>query len=101
MLSHVLPRVGHRTRDAWVRVAGRPRDRCVDLLTPRSIAFAGPLSAALIGAASVLGMAIPGQTAPQTRRPPNIIFFLADDLGYMDIGANNPRTFYETPHIDR
>src|SRR5215471_16320981 len=32
---------------------------------------------------------------------PNIIFFLADDLGYMDIGANNPKTFYETPNIDR
>jgi len=31
----------------------------------------------------------------------NIIFILADDLGYMDIGANNPKTFYETPNIDR
>lgn len=34
-------------------------------------------------------------------KPPNIVFFLVDDLGYMDIGANNPDTFYETPHIDR
>jgi hypothetical protein len=34
-------------------------------------------------------------------RQPNIVFILADDLGYMDIGANNPKTFYETPHIDR
>ncbi|MCX6873796.1 MAG: sulfatase [Verrucomicrobia bacterium] len=33
-------------------------------------------------------------------RKPNIVFFLADDLGYMDIGANNPKTFYETPNID-
>src|SRR3954467_10859746 len=32
---------------------------------------------------------------------PNIVFILADDLGYMDIGANNPRSFYETPNIDR
>jgi arylsulfatase A-like enzyme len=31
---------------------------------------------------------------------PNIVFILADDLGYMDIGANNPKTFYETPNID-
>lgn len=30
----------------------------------------------------------------------NVVFFLADDLGYMDIGANNPDTFYETPNID-
>ncbi len=36
------------------------------------------------------------------RRParPNLVFILADDLGYMDIGANNPQTFYETPNID-
>ncbi|MGI8602286.1 MAG: sulfatase [Verrucomicrobiales bacterium] len=32
---------------------------------------------------------------------PNFVFILADDLGYMDIGANNPNTFYETPNIDR
>jgi arylsulfatase A-like enzyme/acetyl esterase/lipase len=31
---------------------------------------------------------------------PNIIFILADDLGAMDIGANNHTTFYETPNID-
>jgi arylsulfatase A-like enzyme len=31
----------------------------------------------------------------------NIVFFVADDLGFMDIGANNPQTFYETPNIDR
>ncbi len=36
-----------------------------------------------------------------TDSKPNFIFFLVDDLGYMDIGANNPNTFYETPHIDR
>jgi len=32
---------------------------------------------------------------------PNFVFFLVDDLGYMDIGANNPDTFYETPNVDR
>jgi arylsulfatase A-like enzyme len=31
---------------------------------------------------------------------PNILFILVDDLGYMDIGANNPKSFYETPNID-
>lgn len=38
--------------------------------------------------------------AEQKTDRPNIIFFLADDLGYMDVGANNPQTFYETPNID-
>lgn len=32
---------------------------------------------------------------------PNIVFFLVDDLGYMDIGANNPDSLYETPNVDR
>ena len=31
---------------------------------------------------------------------PNIVLILADDLGQMDIGAFNPKTFYETPNID-
>lgn len=30
----------------------------------------------------------------------NVVFILADDLSYMDIGANNSKTFYETPNID-
>jgi arylsulfatase A-like enzyme len=38
--------------------------------------------------------------AADTSRP-NVVFFLADDLGYMDVGANNPKSFYETPNIDR
>ena len=32
---------------------------------------------------------------------PNVVFFLVDDLGYMDIGAYNPNSFYETPNCDR
>jgi arylsulfatase A-like enzyme len=36
----------------------------------------------------------------ETKRP-NFVFFLVDDLGYMDIGAYNPHTFYETPNVDR
>lgn len=35
------------------------------------------------------------------RQLPNVVVFLVDDLGYMDIGANNPDCFYETPNIDQ
>ncbi len=31
----------------------------------------------------------------------NFVFILADDLGYMDVGFNNPKTFYETPNLDQ
>jgi len=39
-------------------------------------------------------------SAAPSERLPNIVVFLVDDLGYMDIGANNPECFYETPNID-
>lgn len=38
--------------------------------------------------------------AADSSRPPNVVVILVDDLGFMDIGANNPDCFYETPHID-
>lgn len=30
----------------------------------------------------------------------NVVFIMADDLGYMDVGFNNPACFYETPNLD-
>jgi arylsulfatase A-like enzyme len=35
----------------------------------------------------------------ETSKKPNVVFFLIDDMGWMDIGANGS-TFYETPNID-
>ena len=52
---------------------------------------------------AVLALALswnPLYAAPAPVPKPNIVFILADDLGYMDIGANNPQSFYETPRID-
>ena len=31
---------------------------------------------------------------------PNFVFLLVDDLGWADVGCNNPNAFYETPNID-
>ncbi len=30
----------------------------------------------------------------------NVVFILADDLGFMDVGFNNPETFYDTPVLN-
>lgn len=30
----------------------------------------------------------------------NVIFMMADDLGCMDVGFNNPKTFYDTPNLN-
>ncbi len=51
---------------------------------------------------ALLTVSVPArQTMAATPTRPNIVFFLADDLGRMDVGAYNPKTFYETPNIDR
>lgn len=31
----------------------------------------------------------------------NVLFILADDLGFRDVGFDHPETFYETPNLDR
>ncbi|OGV61675.1 MAG: arylsulfatase [Lentisphaerae bacterium RIFOXYC12_FULL_60_16] len=33
--------------------------------------------------------------------PPNIIYILADDMGYGDISCLNPSAAFQTPHLDR
>lgn len=32
---------------------------------------------------------------------PNVLFFLVDDLGWADVGFNNPNTFYETNNLNK
>ena len=50
--------------------------------------------ALLVGVALLLG------ALNAAGKKPSFLVFLVDDLGYRDIGAYNPETFYETPHID-
>src|SRR6056297_1047042 len=42
-----------------------------------------------------------GCSGEQEAEKPNFLFILVDDLGYMDVGFNNPGTFYETRNLDR
>lgn len=53
----------------------------------------------LLLAAVCFGLGVEADAGAEERRP-SFVFLLVDDMGYMDIGANNPDTFYETPHID-
>ena len=53
------------------------------------------------GLTALSGCATDVAAGQQQSSPPNVVVILVDDLGYMDIGANNPDCFYETPSIDR
>lgn len=54
---------------------------------------------AFLGAAALAGGRIL-RAGTASGRPPNIVLFLVDDLGWADLGCQGS-TFYETPHIDR
>lgn len=58
-------------------------------------------SAALVCVSSVTHVTAAAATAPvPTPRPPNVVFILADDMGWNQVGYHGSQ-FYQTPHIDR
>ena len=64
--------------------------------------FRHPSRLGLAGVALVVACAVvrlPAQTPAPAR--PNVVLILADDLGYGDIGAFNPKSRIPTPHVDR
>ena len=69
-------------------VGGRPYDRR-DFL--KTLGF-GVTAATLPG--------VTGCARAERRQPPNFVFFLIDDLGWVDTGVYGS-SFYETPNIDR
>lgn len=54
----------------------------------------------LLALATVLAMSDTAQSAEPTSAKPNIIFILADDLGYTDLACYGSK-YHETPNIDR
>jgi arylsulfatase A-like enzyme len=50
--------------------------------------------------AGAVASALPGITRAAAERPPNIVFIMADDLGYADLSCYGRRD-YRTPHLDR
>ncbi|MEM7310308.1 MAG: sulfatase [Planctomycetota bacterium] len=57
-----------------------------------------PTSLALLAACTAPEPA-DGAAADGPQRPPNVVFFLVDDLGWTDLGCFGS-SFYETPHLD-
>jgi len=48
-----------------------------------------------------LGSAVGASTAAADENLPNVVFIMADDMGWGDVQTNNPESLIPTPNIDR
>ena len=54
-----------------------------------------------LGVAAVAAPRWASAIAPRAHGKPNIVFILADDMGYGDLGCQNPESKIPTPNLDR
>src|SRR2546421_60842 len=92
-------------RDHIVR--RRPARRGLRLTAPRPRTSLGRMGTGRLPGVVVLAWCFvagawmaPAAGAPAKKAPPNIVFILADDMGYGDPGCFNAESKIRTPHID-
>jgi len=67
----------------------------------KTVAFFFVLTVLCVGAVGFSAEpALRSDTESASTRPPNVVLFLIDDLGYTDLACYGS-DFYETPHVDR
>ena len=60
------------------------------------------MKALLFTSLLIAGTAVSAAKPPVVSSPnPNIVYILADDMGYGDVAALNPECQFPTPHLDR
>lgn len=80
----------------------RPRAESIAILPTSRLSPCPPRAMLLLAAAMAALSILTGHREAIAREsgPPNIVFILADDLGWTDTGVYGSK-FYETPNIDR